>query len=1065
MATALNSARVGLLRKWRVAAPRYSWAPFTAALAIVLWVALSGVGQHGLPPILVPILNTILIFGVSSLVAFLLAATFRRTGAIQTLAFATGIFLYGLAWGLSGWFSLDSINANSAVHFPIALLGSATILGAALLAGRTQATVPSSRRTLLVNAALITSAGLAAIVSALTAKGWMPTFYSSEGPTLLRQLMLLAVILMLSCTAIVTLLSYRRRRTVFASWVSLGVLSVIASYVMSAFILTFGSWLPWATRVTQYCGVAYFLGAGLAVLEEARSEGRQVGDLIADFGRQARLNYELLVRAAPDAVVALDGESRVLLWNPAAERMFGSSYSQAVGGRFFDFLCGPTDVASCQKTLDAGGADGSVTTIELIGKRRDGTTFPLELTVAPRSLATGSARKARPAETTTLIARDITERKKAEEALVKHEKEYTSLAENVPDIITRYDKSLRHIFVNAAASEAAGIPAEAFIGKTNLELGMDPEQVEFWMKHVRSVFATGKPETMDFEWTAPDGLRYQQTIITPEFDADGSVGTVLCVTHNLTEIWRTTKALKDSEEKFHSVLDNSRDVIVRFNLQTGVFEYVSPACRELIGYTTEEFMGMDARTTREMVHPEDLQVLLAAQALSLKTGIAEAEYRQRRKSGDWVWVSDRMSVVKDSNGVALARDSNIRNITDSKTAETNLRLANQRLQEQAKELRVKAEELMAQTEELADEVAERQKAEKRLRDAMQRVEAHFANSPLAVVEFDPHYRITMWSDAAQRLFGWSAEEVLGKTIGEFKWVVEADSQLVDGVSAEMLSGDSPRNMNLNRNYRKDGTIITCEWYNSALFDDRGNLVSVLAQVLDVTERKKADELKDEFIGMVSHELKTPLTVVSGALSVARSPEIPEQDKEALLDDAVWGAETMSDIVDNLLELSRWQAKRLVLSHIPLELGKIVSKVILQSGTKSSRHEVVPLFKEPLPLVDADPTRVERILDNLINNAIKYSPHGGRVTVDVKQQGSDIVVSVADQGLGISKEDQARLFQPFGRLETPVIGTAIKGVGLGLVVCKRLVEAHGGTIWVNSEPGKGSTFSFTLPIHF
>ncbi len=176
------------------------------------------------------------------------------------------------------------------------------------------------------------------------------------------------------------------------------------------------------------------------------------------------------------------------------------------------------------------------------------------LTVGPKTIGTlsfGTRTRTRFAEDEIEMMRTIAgqvsvamQRKRAEEALRESEKEYRSLAENIPDIVTRYDKDLRHIFVNAAASQAAGIPAEAFIGKTNLELGMDPVQVEFWMKHVRKVFATGKPETMEFEWQAPDGLRYQQTIITPELDSEGSVRTVLCVTHNLSEIRRAEEGLK-----------------------------------------------------------------------------------------------------------------------------------------------------------------------------------------------------------------------------------------------------------------------------------------------------------------------------------------------------------------------------------------------------------------------------------------------------------------------------------------------------------------------------------------
>jgi signal transduction histidine kinase len=137
-------------------------------------------------------------------------------------------------------------------------------------------------------------------------------------------------------------------------------------------------------------------------------------------------------------------------------------------------------------------------------------------------------------------------------------------------------------------------------------------------------------------------------------------------------------------------------------------------------------------------------------------------------------------------------------------------------------------------------------------------------------------------------------------------------------------------------------------------------------------------------------------------------------------------------------------------------------MVEQSMKKSARHRIVADVDAALPVVRADLTRVERIVDNLIDNAIKYSPGGGKVTVSARQNGGEILVSVRDEGIGISATDAEKLFRPFQRLES-VVGTAIQGVGLGLVVCRRLVEAHGGSIWVESEPGKGSTFRFTLPV--
>ena len=132
--------------------------------------------------------------------------------------------------------------------------------------------------------------------------------------------------------------------------------------------------------------------------------------------------------------------------------------------------------------------------------------------------------------------------------------------------------------------------------------------------------------------------------------------------------------------------------------------------------------------------------------------------------------------------------------------------------------------------------------------------------------------------------------------------------------------------------------------------------------------------------------------------------------------------------------------------------------------KSPKHHVVANVAPGLPPVAADRIRVERILDNLIDNAIKYSPEGGEISVAVRSEDTHMTVSVRDQGIGISPANVEKLFQPFGRLETAVHGLTIGGVGLGLVVCWHLVEAHGGKIWVESELGKGSTFYFTLPLN-
>ena len=241
---------------------------------------------------------------------------------------------------------------------------------------------------------------------------------------------------------------------------------------------------------------------------------------------------------------------------------------------------------------------------------------------------------------------------------------------------------------------------------------------------------------------------------------------------------------------------------------------------------------------------------------------------------------------------------------------------------------------------------------------------------------------------------------------------------------------------------------------------KGQFVQLIS---DVTERKRVEEIKDEFIGMVSHELKTPLTVVTGAINTVLDDRVDPADARVLLDDAAWGAETMADIVDNLLELSRSQQHRLVLSTSMMDIGGIIGTVVARSSGKSARHALMIDVDPTLPKVPVDGLRLERILDNLIDNAIKYSPDGGEVRISARLECSEVLLCVKDQGIGINTADIGRLFQPFARLETPVSGSAMQGIGLGLVVCKRLIEAHGGRLWVESQGGEGSSFCFTLPL--
>jgi PAS domain S-box-containing protein len=317
----------------------------------------------------------------------------------------------------------------------------------------------------------------------------------------------------------------------------------------------------------------------------------------------------------------------------------------------------------------------------------------------------------------------------------------------------------------------------------------------------------------------------------------------------------------------------------------------------------------------------------------------------------------------------------------------------------------------------------------------------------------------LWSDEAHRIFG--IPKGTPMTYQTFLASVHPDDrEYVDREWKAALRGEP---------YDIEHRIIVgdeVKWVSERAeleFDSQGLLKGGFGTVQDITEQKKLDQLKDDFIGLVSHELRSPMTVITGAINtvLTEAERLSPEETHQLLKDAAAESETLSNLLSNLLELSRVQAQRLVLHSEAIDLKKVVQEAVAKIKRQSATHKFVINLPRHLPPLEADPLRLERILYNLLENAVKYSPSGGEVRVSAKPEGEQLVIGVSDDGIGISPADQEKLFGPFQRLEKSPSG--VRGVGLGLMVCRRLVEAHGGQIWVESEPGHGSTFFFTMPL--
>ena len=251
-------------------------------------------------------------------------------------------------------------------------------------------------------------------------------------------------------------------------------------------------------------------------------------------------------------------------------------------------------------------------------------------------------------------------------------------------------------------------------------------------------------------------------------------------------------------------------------------------------------------------------------------------------------------------------------------------------------------------------------------------------------------------------------------------------------------------------------------YTAPVQDHDGTLIGRIFVMRDITRESEAERMRNAFVATVSHELRSPLTAISGYTDTLLNSGPWDTDTERdFLGIVARSATKLTGLVDNLLDAAKVEAGVLHVEREPARIERIAEQVIAQRRALVPDHPLSLQVQPGLPLVEADPVRVEQVLANLVDNAIKYSPAGGHITIHVDLVGDSVEVSVSDHGVGISAEHAERLFDRFYRVDGAV-ARSTRGVGLGLFICRALVEAHGGRIWVESQPGKGSTFHFTLP---
>ena len=507
-------------------------------------------------------------------------------------------------------------------------------------------------------------------------------------------------------------------------------------------------------------------------------------------------------------------------------------------------------------------------------------------------------------------------------------------------------------------------------------------------------------------------------------------GLIYAVGRDVTELKRAEQALHLSKERYRLLFESNPHPVWVYDLESLAILDVNNAAMRSYGYSREEFLTLTIKDLRPM---EEVPSLLQNIAASDSSSQDYSVWRHRKKNGSLITVevvSHPLFYGERNARLVVATD-----ITERKRVEADLR-----------------------------------RSEEHSRLMIDSVLDH------AILTLDPDGLVTSWNAGAQRIKGYRAEEIIGKHFSQFYPPV--DIQAGKPQYELQVAAAEGRLLDEGWRIRKDGSTFWAYVVITALHDESGTLRGFVKVTRDMTEQKRAQEqlltakeeaersnkFKDQFLSTMSHELRTPLNAVLGFsdLLAEESYGLLNERQTRYVSHINKGGHHLLRLINDILDLSKIEAGRLRLSleNVPVNRTFAEAFDIIRPLAEKKSHKLIMAASTNFN-VKADSTRFKQILLNLIGNAIKFTPEGGKIELSASKVDESVRVEVRDSGPGIPPEEQRRIFEAFYRLTQT--DKATEGTGLGLAITQRLVELHGGKLGLESELGSGSCFHFTLPI--
>jgi len=483
------------------------------------------------------------------------------------------------------------------------------------------------------------------------------------------------------------------------------------------------------------------------------------------------------------------------------------------------------------------------------------------------------------------------------------------------------------------------------------------------------------------------------------------------------------RSLQQSERRYETLLETATDAFFLYDLEGKLVDVNQQACRNL-GYTRDELLNMSVSDIE--IAPEQEMFKQQLWPKLDKGKNLHIEGIHRRKDGTTFPVDISLGLIQMGN-------DNLFSV-------------------------------------LVRDITERKQAEEYIRNSQQRMALHVQSTPLGVIEWDKNFCVTEWNPAAETIFGFKKEEALGRHAKEL--IIPNDViDHVDEIWKKLLALENGLR-STNENITRDGNVIVCEWYNTPLINETGEVIAVASLVQDITQQKNAEaaliqakeeaenanQVKSKFLSNMSHELHTPMNAILGFSQILEFDDTLTQEQKGYVQEIINGGSHLLYLIDEMLDLSRIKTGVLELSLEDCSLNKILDESLSLLKPLATEYDIQlinDISSTSNFTLQVDHNRFKQVMLNLLSNAIKYNTAKGKVTLNCEVMDDNYLrINVIDVGDGLTEQEQQNLFKSFVRIGEY---KGIDGVGLGLVISKNLIEKMGGKIGFESEEGKGSCF--------